>query len=82
MMLSVVVSQLELGGEVELDVREVLLGHTQNIGRVGEEDITTLCIFGHVLIFALFEVVKFGRIISLNPAGFVKMQWLPTAGIG
>ena len=79
MVLSVVVSQLEFGGEVELDVREVLLGHTQYIRGVGEEDVTALCVFGHVLIFALLEVVKLGRIISLNPAGFVEMQRLPTA---
>lgn len=79
MVLSVVVSQLEFGGEVELDVREVLLGHTQNVGGVGKEDVATLCVFGHVLIFTLLEVVKLGRIISLNPAGFVEMQRLPTA---
>ena len=58
---------------------EIILGHLQYIVTVGEEDITSLDILGHILVFAFLEVLELSRVIALNPACLVEVYRLPTA---
>ena len=58
---------------------EIILGHLQYIVAVGEEDITSLDILGHILVFAFLEVLEFGRVITLYPTCLVEVYRLPTA---
>ena len=58
---------------------EIILGHLQYIVAVGEEDITSLDILGHILVFAFLEVLELSRVIALNPACLVEVYRLPTA---
>ena len=64
---------------MEFDVLEVLLRHAQHIAAVGEEDIATFAVLGHVLVFASLEILQLLLIVRLYPARFVKMDGLPTA---
>ena len=66
-------------GKVELDMFEVLLRHREYIARVSEEHIAPLLVLGHILIFALLEVLQLGIVITLNPAGLIEMYGLPAA---
>lgn len=63
---------------MESDVLEVFLSHLQHIARVGKEDVATLFVLGHILIFALLEVVEFLLVIALYPTGLIQMNGLPT----
>ena len=64
---------------MELDVFKVLLRHTEDISGVGEEDITSVTILSHILIFAFFEVVEFFLIVALYPASLIQVYRFPTA---
>ena len=70
---------LKLTRKVELDVLEVLLCHAKHIARVGKEDIATLCILCHVLVFALLEAVEFFFAVGLYPTSFIEMNGFPAA---
>lgn len=50
---------LKLRGKVELYVFKVLLGHGQHISAVGQEDIASVPVLGHILVFAILEVLQF-----------------------
>ena len=58
---------------------EVLLSHREHIARVCQEDIATFLVFGHILIFALLEVLQFCIVVTLYPACLVEMNGLPAA---
>ena len=58
---------------------EVLLRHREYITRVSEEHIAPLLVLGHILIFALLEVLQLGIVITLYPAGLIEMYRLPAA---
>lgn len=66
------VSLSEFARKMETDVFKVMLRHLQHISRVGKEHITPFAVFGHVLVLALLECLKFRLVITLYPAGFVK----------
>ena len=69
----------ELRCEMELDMLEILLSHAQHISAVGQEDIPALLVLSHILILALLEVVKLGRVVTLYPTSLIEMHRLPTA---
>ena len=68
---------LELARKVEAYVLEIGLGHLQHIPAIGKEDIATFAVFGHILIFALLECLKFGGVVAFNPACLVETRRLP-----
>ena len=70
---------LELTCKVELYVFEVLLCHRQNVAGVGEEHVSSVFVFCHILVFALFEVFQFLRVVAFNPTGFVQVYRFPAA---
>ena len=59
---------------------EVLLSHREHIARVCQEDIATFLVFGHILIFALLEVLQFCIVVTLYPACLVEMNGFPARG--
>ena len=63
---------------MELDVLKILLGHREHVARVGKEHVTTFLVFRHILVFAFLEVIKFLRVVTLNPTSLVEMNGLPT----
>ena len=69
----------KLGGEVELDVLEVLLRHGEHIAGIGEEDIATFLVLGHILVFTLLEVFELSSIVALYPASLIEVDGFPTA---
>ena len=64
---------------MELDVFEVLLRHAQHVAAIGQEHVAAVLILGHVLVFALLEVLQLLWIVALNPAGLIQMYGLPAA---
>lgn len=64
---------------MEFDMLEVLLGHLQNIAAVGQEDVSSVAVFCHILVFALLERLQFCLVIALNPACFIEADWFPAA---
>ena len=64
---------------METDRLEIILRHLKHIIAVGQEDVTSLDILCHILVFAFLEILKFDRVITLNPAGLVQVHRLPTA---
>lgn len=58
---------------------EVLLGHLQNIAAIGQEDVSSVAVFCHILVFALLERLQFCLVIALNPACFIEADWFPAA---
>lgn len=66
---------------MELDMFEILLSHGQDITAVGEEDVTTLSVLGHILVLTLLEVLHLGLVtgFTLYPASLVEADGLPTA---
>ena len=58
---------------------EVLLGHLQNIAAIGQEDISSVAVFCHILVFAFLERLQFCLVIALNPACFIEADWFPAA---
>ena len=66
---------------MELDVLKVLLGHAEDVARVGQEDIASLAVERHVLVLALLEVLQFGLIAGhhLYPACLVEGNGFPAA---
>ena len=69
----------ELGGEVEADGGEVVLSHLQDVVAVGEEDVATLLVYGHILMLAGLEGAQSLFVIALYPAGFVQTYRFPAA---
>ena len=51
---------------------KVLLRHLEHIVGVGEEHISSLLVFGHILILALLESFQFIVIVAFNPTCFVE----------
>ena len=47
---------------------EVHLGHLKNITAIGQEYITSLTVFRHILVFTFLEGFQFSRIITFYPA--------------
>ena len=64
---------------MELDMLEVFLSHAQDITTVGKKHITTILILCHILILALLEILQLSLVVTLYPASFIQMNWLPTA---
>ena len=56
---------------MEFDVLEVFLRHAQHIAAVGEEHVAPLTVLGHILVFALLEILQFLFVVRLYPTGFV-----------
>ena len=56
---------------MELDMLEILLSHAQHISAVSQEDIPALLVLSHILILALLEVVKLGRVVTLYPTSLI-----------
>ena len=63
---------LILARKMEADVLKVVLSHLQHITAVGEEDVAAVLVLGHVLKFALLELLKLLCVIALDPAGLVE----------
>ena len=59
--------------------REITLGHLQHIPRVGQEHIAVVAVFGHKLVFALFEVFKSLGIVTFYPASLIEADGFPAA---
>ena len=64
---------------MEPDFREITLGHLQHIPRVGQEHIAVVAVFGHKLVFALFEVFKSLGIVTFYPASLIEADGFPAA---
>ena len=64
---------------MELDVLEVFLCHGEHVTRIGQEDITPFLVLGHILILTLLEILQLLLVVTLYPAGFVKMDRFPAA---
>lgn len=64
---------------MEFDIRKILLGHHQHIVGIGQVDIASFLVDRHILCFSLLEILQHGRVVALNPAGFVEADWLPAA---
>ena len=62
---------------MELDMLEVLLSHREHIARVGQEHVASFLIFGHILILTLLEVLQFGIVVALYPAGLIEVNGFP-----
>lgn len=70
---------LKFAGKMKANLGEVGLGHLEDVVAVGQEDVTSLFVGGHVLALALFEGFERSRVIAFYPAGFVKADGLPAA---
>ena len=62
---------------MEFYTLKIILRHLQHIVAVGQEHVAPLNIFCHILIFALFEILKFCFIVALYPACFIEAYRLP-----
>ena len=69
----------ELRGEVEPDLLEILLGQGQGVARVGQEDVASVLVHGHVGVLAALEVGQLCGVVALDPAGLVDRDGLPAA---
>ena len=63
---------------MEADFREVVAGHLKDVVTISEEDIATVFVSGHELIFALFEGSEGFFVVALYPASFVETYRFPT----
>ena len=70
---------LNLRGEVEADILEVLLGQGEGVARVGQEDIAAMLIDSHVGMLTALEITQLLLIVTLNPASLVDRNRLPAA---
>ena len=72
---------LELRGEMESEVLEVLLCHAQHIAAVCQEHVASVAVLGHVLVLAFLEVLQFRLVTGFagNPACLVQVYGLPAA---
>lgn len=59
------VRRLKLTGKVELDLGKILLGHGENITTIGQINISSTHIQGHVLRFAFLKSCQNGSVITL-----------------
>ena len=61
---------LELAGEVEFQMLEILLRHGEHIAGVGQEDVSSLSVTRHVLVLALLEMLQLILMtrLTLHPA--------------
>ena len=61
---------LELAGEVELQMLEILLRHGEHIAGVGQEHVSSLSVTRHVLVLALLEMLQLILMtrLTLHPA--------------
>ena len=64
---------------MEADVREVGLCHLQQIAAFGKKHIAAIFVFRHVLELTATEVVDFGGVVGVDPAGLEERYRLPTA---
>jgi hypothetical protein len=62
---------LEFTGEVEGNLREILLCHLQHIVAVGQEHVSTFKVNRHELVLTLLEGVQGVFIVTLDPTGLV-----------
>ena len=63
---------------MEFHMFKVLLSHAEHITRVGKEHIAAVTVLCHILILALLESLKLGRVVALYPTSLVEMDGLPT----
>ena len=56
---------------MEFYLLEILLCHTQHVAAVGKEHVAAVLVLGHILILALLEVIKLGRVVTLYPTSLI-----------
>ena len=71
--------RLELAGKVEFYLGKIRLSHLQNIVRVGHEDIATIAVHAHELVFPFFECFESLWVVAFYPTSLVKADGFPTA---
>ena|GEM_PF-4711157 len=71
-MLQKISNFLKFRVKMKFYVFKIILCHLQNILRISEKHISPVFVFCQILCFSAFEILKFCRIIALNPACLIK----------
>ena len=58
---------------------EILLCHLKHIVGVCEENVSSLFVLCHILVFAFLESIELFFIIAFNPTCFIEAYWFPAA---
>ena len=61
----------ELRCEMELDILEIFLSHLEDITGICQENVPSLTVFSHILVFPFLEILQLFLIIALNPTCLV-----------
>ncbi len=64
---------------MELDRWEIVLGHLQHIVGIGKENVASLPVKSHELMFAFLEGCESLGIVAFNPACLIERKGLPAA---
>ena len=64
---------------MESNLREIGLGHLENVAGICQENVAALFVDGHELVFPFLEVLQFLFVVTLHPTSFVEIDRFPTA---
>lgn len=56
---------------MELDILEIFLSHLEDITGICKENVPSLTVFSHILVFPFLEILQLFLIIALNPTCLV-----------